>query len=154
MSIFSVNANTLSNQNVIQVWIFIPWCKCSYDAHVSLPICGCKFSWCKCFLQRCKCSYDAHVSLPICGYKFPWCKCPIMEMQMRLLYDANFSCRDVNAKFIYDDGNAPLRRCRCKSLFFWYKNASCGYDMTQMLFFLTQMQFNQKFLLFSQIKAS
>ena len=43
---------------------------------------------------------------------------PIMEMQMRLLYDANFPCKDVNAKFIYDDANAPLRRYRCKPLFF------------------------------------
>ena len=102
MSTFSMNANTLSNQNVMQVWIFIPWCKC--------------------FLQRYKCSYDAHVSLPILGCKFPWCKCPIMEMQMRLLYDANFPCRDVNAKFVYNDANAPLRRCRCKLLFFDIKS--------------------------------
>ena len=29
-------------------------------------------------------------------------------MQMRLLYDANFSCKDVNAKFVYDDANAPF----------------------------------------------
>ena len=30
-------------------------------------------------------------------------------MQMQLFYDANFPCRDVNAKFIYDDANAPCK---------------------------------------------
>ena len=50
----------------------------------------------------------------------------MIKMQMRLLYDANFPCRDVNAKFIYDDDNAPLRRCGCKSLFFNIKMPLTG----------------------------
>ena len=33
---------------------------------------------------------------------------------------------------------------------FRYKNAPCRYAMTQMLFFLMQMQLNQKFFLFSE----
>ena len=56
-----------------------------------------------------------------------------MEMQMRLLYDANFPCRDVNAKFIYDDANA-LTEMRMKIFIFQYKNAPCGYVMMQMPF--------------------
>ena len=52
--------------------------------------------------------------------------CPFTEMQMRLFYDANFSCRDVNAKFIHGDANAFLQRCRCKSFFFWYKMPLVG----------------------------
>ena len=90
-------------------------------------------------------------------------------MQMRLLYYANFSCRDVNAKFIYDDANAPLRSCECKSLFFdikmpltsmsWCKRPSVGVSRWKCpigvchdanVFYLTQMQFNQKILLFSK----
>ena len=31
-----------------------------------------------------------------------------------IFHDANFPRRDMNAKFIHDDANAPLRRCRCK----------------------------------------
>ena len=83
-----------------------------------------------------------------------------MQMQISMIQishyrDANtislrckFSYRDVNAKSIHDDANTPLRRCRCKSLFFDIKNAPCGYAMMQKLFFLTQMQFNQNFFLF------
>ena len=90
-------------------------------------------------------------------------KCPFTEMQMRLLHDANFPCRVVNAKFIHDDINASLWRCRCKSHFFGIKcHLWVCHDVNVPLwvchdvnvplwvchdanaFYLTQMQVNKK----------
>ena len=96
-----MNANTLSNQNVMQVWIFI--------------------SWCKCFLQRCKCSYDAHASLPNVDVtfhdanatslwcKFPmqgctayswWCKCLIVGMSLCKCFFTRRKC-NLSKNFFY-----------------------------------------------------
>ena len=40
----------------------------------------------------------------------------MIKMQMRLLYDANFPCKD--AQFIHDDANAPLWVCHDANAFF------------------------------------
>ena len=48
-------------------------------------------------------------------------KCPFMEMQMRLLYDANFPCRDVQSLFMM----MQVPSCGCK-FFFRYKMPLVG----------------------------
>ena len=105
MSIFFVNTNTLSNQNVMQVWIFILWCNSYKDANVPMM----------------------HMSpYQYANANFHDANVPLWRCNMWLLYDANFPCRDVNAKFIYDDANAPLQRCKCKPLFFDIKMPPVG----------------------------
>ena len=65
--------------------------------------------------------YDANVPYRDANTTFIFlnAKFPFTELQIQLFYDANFSCRNVNAKFIHDDANASLRRCKCKSHFFF-----------------------------------
>ena len=70
--------------------------------------------------------------MPHCGYA------------NAIFHDANFPCKDVNVKFIHDDANTPLRRCKCKWHLVGYHDANA--------FYLTQIQFNQKFFYF-QIEA-
>ena len=71
---------------------------------------------------------------------FIWCTCLLINMHMQISMtqishykDANtislrckFPCRDVNAMFIHNDANAPLRRYKCKSLFFDIKMPLVG----------------------------
>ena len=73
--------------------------------------------------------------LPTNMQMFIWCTCLLTNMQMQISHyrDPNtislrckFPCRDVNAKSIHDDTNAPLRRCKCKSLFFDIKMPLAG----------------------------
>ena len=94
------------------------------------------FCECKHFVKwKCDTSLDFSSLMQMLPTKmkmFIWCTCLLTNMQMQISMmqishyrDANtislrykFPYRNVNAKFIHDDANAPLRRCRCKSLFF------------------------------------
>ena len=133
------------------------------------------FCECKHFIKsKCDASLDfpsLMQMLPTKMQMFIWCTCLLTNIQMQIFMmqishyrDANtislrckFPCRDVNAKSIHDDANAPLRRCKCKSLFFDIKMPLAGMSWCKYplwvchdanAFYLTQMQFNQKFILF------
>ena len=97
------------------------------------------FCECKHFIKsKCDASLDFPSLMQILPTKmqmFIWCTCLLTNIQMQISHyrDANtisLRCkcpyRDLNAKFIYDDANAPLRRCRCKSLFFDIKMSLVG----------------------------
>ena len=125
-------------QNMMQAQIFILWCKCSCkDADAKLYFlmqnalsrkCTCKFPWCKCPLPGCRCKVHSW-----------WCKCLIAEMQMRFSIFFNIKC----PLWVCHDANAPLWECHDA-------NASLRVCHDENAFYLTQMQFNQKFLLFSK----
>ena len=90
------------------------------------------FCECKHFIKsKCDASLDfpsLMQMLPTKMQMFIWCTCLLTNMQMQISMmqishyrDANiislrykFPCRNVNAKSIHDDANAPLRRCRHK----------------------------------------
>ena len=106
-------------------WTLNHWPRCQF------------FCKCKHFTKtKCDASLNFHFlmqMLPTKMQKFLWYTCLITNMQMqismmqmRLLYDANFPYKDANIKFIYDDANAHLRRCGCKSLFFDIKMPLVG----------------------------
>ena len=94
------------------------------------------FCECKHFIKsKCDASLDfpsLMQMLPTKMQMFIWCRCLHTNMQLQISMmqishyrEANtislrckFPYRDVNAKSIHDDANVPLRRCRCKSLFF------------------------------------
>ena len=128
MSIFSMNANTLSNENVMQVWIFIPCCKCFLRRY------ECDFF----MMQNAKFIHD-DVNAPLWGYRcksifFLNAKCPL-----RVCHDANvpfWVCHDANAfysmqmqfnqKFLFISKSRLFRSLRPKcfqNLFFFFQNA-------------------------------
>ena len=85
------------------------------------------------------------------------CKMPLSEDANASFHDASVHCRDADAKFIHDDVNVSLRKCRCDFLFFQYKVPTvgmpwCKYPFVGMSW--CKCQLTKNFLLLSRLPRS